>query len=295
MMPHWIKGLIQDTQKIYKIIKFFFLKQRRCRSHENYRLDSSCLTDVGGRTNNEDSVKILSTPSSVTCLAVVADGMGGHAKGEVASQIAVDTFCMNYIKNTKNQSRDIARNLRISILESNAIVFQRAQDHVTCRGMGTTLCGLAIDHGACAFTWVGDSRLYHMYGNQLTQLTNDDTVVNKMVEQGILTPEQAQRHQDAHVLTQAIGTHAEIREIHTQRFYRACQPGDVFLLTSDGVHGVLSTAQIKQALQADNSLSACHQLIEQAKQAKSTDNLSAIVIRILPSMPLVVQSAITHH
>ena len=294
-MPHWIKDLIQNAQKIYKNINIFPLKQKQHSADYNYRLDSACLTDVGGRTNNEDSVKILFTSSSATYLAVVADGMGGHAKGEIASQIAVDTFCMNYINNTKNQSRDIARALRISMFESNAIVFQHAQNHVKYRGMGTTLCSLVIDHGACAFTWVGDSRLYHMYGNQLTQLTSDDTVVNKMVEQGILTPEQAQRHQDAHILTQAVGTHAEIQEIHTKHFYRSCRPGDVFLLTSDGVHGVLSTVQIKQALQADKSLSACHQLIEQAKQANSMDNLSAIVIKILPNTPFVIQSTITHH
>lgn len=113
MISRWTRGLMWKMKKIHKHIKPLFLKQKQYSDCQNYSLDSACLTDIGGRKNNEDSVKILTETSSSTCLAIVADGMGGHAKGEIASQMAVNVFCMNYI-NIQNQPHDVADALRTS-------------------------------------------------------------------------------------------------------------------------------------------------------------------------------------
>lgn len=243
-------------------------------------LEAAALTDVGlVRSNNEDNVRLLPDPELGVSLALLADGMGGHASGEVASSLALESMMASYQKREPDQK--LAQLLPDAVILANQVVWSHAQANPETTGMGTTLCALAFDRDqGVHFCWVGDSRIYKLTESGLQQLTRDDTLVNHLLDEGLLTTAQAENHPDAHVLSQALGTHDGLQKVNAQRLSSQVAVGDVFLLTSDGVHDVLTPECMGRMLLNDDVHQTALDLIDAAKEAGSTDNLSAVVVRV---------------
>lgn len=245
-------------------------------------LESAAITDVGlVRSDNEDNVRLLPEPEHGVALALLADGMGGHASGEVASSLALESMMESCQQREPHQL--LSQVLPEAVVLANKAVWQHAQSHPENTGMGTTLCAIAFDRRqGVHFCWVGDSRIFRLDGDELQQLTRDDTLVNHLLDEGLLTAAQAENHPDAHVLSQALGTHEALQKVHTQRLASSVEVGTMFLLTSDGVHDVLTPQAMTQLLKTEDVHLAAQSLIDAAKEAGSTDNLSAVVIRVAP-------------
>ena len=222
-------------------------------------------THVGKvRKNNEDAL-IFIEPETF----VVADGMGGAAAGEIASQMLVDT-AKNFLPNVPEPwSEDI---LKKTILKANAAILRTAAENENYRGMGTTATILHIYDGRAYFAHVGDSRIYRLKNNQLEQITEDHSYVEELVRRGELTPEEARFHPLKNLLTQAVGVIEEI-EVDTASF--PVESGDIFLLCTDGLTNMISDETIAEILR--ESASPVDDLIAAALQNGGHDNISAIV------------------
>jgi protein phosphatase len=243
-----------------------------------FQVKASVLSDTGVRAANEDTVCVQTHPDTrlrSVRLVGLADGMGGHAAGEVASRLCLDTCCTALAAIAHH---DLGPQLLDALHSANRAVWQAAQADAALAGMGTTLCLLAFQDDFFQFAWIGDSRVYRLRDGVLQQLTQDDTVVNTLLEQGLLSPEEAADHPESHVLSQALGTSSALARPHLSAAEKL-QHDDLFLLTSDGVHDVLSVDQLTQLLGSDIHAS-CQRLIEQAKLAGSQDNLSAVVVHV---------------
>lgn len=261
-------------------------------------LEAASQTDVGTvRTNNEDAVRLLPDAGQGIRLAVLADGMGGHACGEVASALAIDAV-MAYMRTQDEQRLTPAQwleQLAKAVRVANTAIWQHAQGRSETTGMGTTLCVLSVAHGHIYWAWVGDSRLYLWQGGLLTLLTRDDTVVNRMLDDGTLTREQAAKHPDSHVLSQALGTHETVERINLCSRPLKLTVGDRLVMTSDGVHDLLPEEQWRACLGNQTPHAAVDALIEAGKAAGSADNLSAVVVDVCPPRDVSQIPAATRH
>lgn len=243
-----------------------------------FQIKASVVSDRGIREANEDAVCVLTHPDprlrSVRMVGL-ADGMGGHAAGEVASRTCLQT-CSARLQTVGEC--DVGAQMLEALHGANRAVWDAAQVQPEFCGMGTTVCLLAFDGDHCRFGWVGDSRIYRLRDGELQLLTHDDTVVNALLAQGVLSPEEALHHPERHVLSQALGTSPELLNPHLSE-PQALRHGDIFLLSSDGVHDVLEHAQIAQLLGSDIHASGLR-LVEQSMLAGSQDNLSAVVVHV---------------
>jgi len=234
---------------------------------QSERFDSAGLTDVGvARKLNEDAV--LARPD--IGLWVVADGMGGHAAGEVASGMIVAAL------NGVRASRSGAALLAEVKARLQAVHDRLRIEGGTARMMGSTVVVLMIvdDHFACV--WAGDSRLYLLRGGQVRQVTRDHSHVQDLIDAGALRPEDADHHPHANVITRAVGA-SEALELDEQR--DRLLPGDVLLLCSDGVSRSVPAAEIGAVLADGSADRAATALIERALAHGSRDNISAVVVR----------------
>jgi PPM family protein phosphatase len=255
---------------------------------------SACLTDTGiVREHNEDDVRIVKTRNENRCLAILADGMGGHNSGEIASKMAIDAIAANIDLEGLNRDDKLVRLVEQAMVHANDVVWRHASAHEEHNGMGTTICVALMDGTRCCIGWVGDSRVYYLHRDELLQISKDDTLVNTLLAEGVLTEEQAVQHPDAHVLSQAVGTHAKLQKLNVL-YIDFLEPGDRFILTSDGVHDVIDMQNMKEVLRLDPE-DACHQLIQAAKKANSSDNLSAVVAAVWSNSKKAKPAAITRH
>lgn len=251
-----------------------------------FRTQAAALSDVGlVRTTNEDrtllAMQALEPEHGVgdrVGLAALADGMGGHQAGEVASELAVET-AQRTLRATAGLPGSEA--LAQALIAANAAVYAEAQRRPEHQGMGTTLCLLLLREDGAHYAWLGDSRIYHLHQGQLRQLGEDDTLVRHLVRDGILTEEQARHHPDRNVLAQALGTHPQIPRVHVAGPV-PITVGDTFMLCSDGLHDVVPEPRILQLLQTLPAAESCQQLVEEAKRNGSDDNISVAVVQILP-------------
>jgi PPM family protein phosphatase len=219
-------------------------------------------------------------------LAVVADGMGGEPAGDVAAQMAVQFVCEPFadddvtwhLKGAPTKTDALAW-LVAAIERANHCIHRAADQHPAWRGMGTTIAALLVHDGHAVVAHVGDSRVHRFRDRQLRALTEDHTVFNALVRHGLADPErrgeQAMSH---HVLTRALGTHAAV-EVETRLV--DVVPGDVFLLSSDGLHGVVDHEELAEILTAHPHLDeAVEQLIARANHLGGPDNITAVAVRI---------------
>jgi protein phosphatase len=221
-------------------------------------------TDVGRvRSGNEDSYMVEEP------LFAVADGMGGHQGGEVASKLALDTLSRVV------RGGDLAETVR----EANREVFRTAASDPNLAGMGTTLTAILGDGDGFRLAHIGDSRLYLLRGGELSRQTTDHTVVERLVEEGRLTPQEAEMHPQRSILTKALGVDEEI-EPDDERV--EARPGDRLLLCSDGLTGMIEEAQIASIMTSnEDPQTAADALVEAANEAGGQDNITAIVLDVL--------------
>jgi protein phosphatase len=247
-------------------------------------VESAGLTDPGCvRTENED--RILVEPAAG--LFAVCDGMGGPSRGDVAADIAIQTI-RHFIVATaercdvtwpfgyKHDLSVAANRLLTAILLANHQVWRRAEQTPDHAGMGTTVAVLLLDEAHAVAANVGDSRIYRLRGGSLRQLSIDDTIVADMLARGIVTPEASRRHPMRNVLTQAAGAKETI-EVHLCE--EPVETGDVFLVSSDGLHKTVSDEEIRDAVAAGAPASdRAGRLIQAARIAGGTDNISAVTV-----------------
>jgi protein phosphatase len=242
------------------------------------------LTDVGTtRTRNEDSW------ASVTGrgIAVVADGMGGHPGGDVASRIAADTavrilgedLAYAVRPGRGGPDRMSAAMLR-AILGAHEAIRARGGVEPDIDGMGTTMTAIAVDPESALFVLgnVGDSRCYRFRGDELIRLTRDDTWVQERIDARQLTHEQARRHPFAHLLTQCLG----LEDAPEPRItYGSAEPGDAFLLCTDGLVGMLDDSSLEGILRRGRSeADTLRAMVDAANEAGGFDNVTAVLVTI---------------
>ena len=253
---------------------------------ETLRLAVSAVTDTAGRDENQDVAAALaigettSGGASESFLLVVADGMGGHPAGDVASQMAMNTLIEAF---PTLPDGDLGLALKQAYRRANEAVFQAGQDEPAHAGMGTTLT-TALLHGKYATVAnVGDSRAYLLRGNALTQVTRDHTVVAEEVAQGRLSVDAARRDPRRNRLTHVIGTHPRLESKLPDVFELTLLPGDRLLLCSDGLYDVLDDGDLRRALLSQDPGDAARELVESAKERGTRDNATAVVAASIPT------------
>ena len=232
------------------------------------------LSDVGRRReSNEDAFLV----DARTHLYVIADGMGGYAAGEVASRIAIDS-----LKESLTGPFDGAAAVRLqdAVHAANVRICD-SQAQADQRQMGTTLVAMVVDDERAVIGHVGDSRAYLLRDGELQRLTSDHSWVNEQVKLGLLSDEAAQRHPMRNIVTRALGSRteatAELRE-------EGMQPGDVFLLCSDGLNTMVPDSEIEAILRRSGKSPehACRELVSRANERGGEDNTTVVVVRVVP-------------
>lgn len=230
------------------------------------------------RESNEDAVAWI-TPQDETAakgsLAIVADGMGGHAAGEVASAIAVEVIQRLYY----DRSGAIPKVLETAFAAANRAILEYAAQHPECRGMGTTCTVLAFRDGKAWLGHIGDSRAYLLRNGQLRQLSEDQTLVAQLLSEGTITPEEADSSPVQNVILQALGARPQIEPI-IRSDGLALEPEDVLVLCSDGVFNMVKEPTIADVAGRLPPQEACDALIEAALAAGGHDNASLGVFRV---------------
>ncbi|HAG97643.1 MAG TPA: Stp1/IreP family PP2C-type Ser/Thr phosphatase, partial [Ktedonobacter sp.] len=244
------------------------------------RLEVAQLTDVGRkREHNEDNMAyvIPKDPQVMAkkgALFIVADGMGGHAAGEVASEIAVDTVSNVYYQ---DDSDDAASSLLHAIKRANALIHQRAAENMLRSGMGTT-CVAAVLRGNMAYIAnVGDSRAYLVRNGQVKQVSQDHSWVAEQVRAGLLTEDQARTHAQRNVITRCLGTQADV-EIDV--FPEQLEDKDALVLCTDGLSGLVSDDEIRRIVGQSVPQDSVYHLVQRANENGGPDNITAIVISV---------------
>ena len=238
-------------------------------------LEIGALTDVGRvRAGNEDAYDIVRLEDAVLC--IVADGMGGHEAGEVASQIAVEMI--GSALPTLNGEPD--ERLRSAIAQANAAIVEAGQANPAQRGMGTTiLCALLAPYGAVLAN-VGDSPAYLVRDGRAVQLTHDHSLVGEAVTRGELTPEQAAVHPYRNVLSRCLGLDTEV-EVET---YPPLEPraGDVLILCSDGLSEHVRPRDLPAVVEGCSAQKAAEALVRLANERGGVDNITVVAARWQP-------------
>ena len=242
------------------------------------------LTHVGRqRQHNEDAFLV----EDDAMLFLVADGMGGHAAGEIASRIAVDSIS-EFILHTKEDDgtwphaydehfKRSTNRLMAAVRMANTRVLEAMRKDARLRGMGTTVVACMADDTTVSVAHVGDSRAYMIRDGQLSRITNDHSWVFEQVQAGMLTEAEAEKHPLRNVITRALGGALQVTPDASEIDAR---PGDVFLLCSDGLTGMVPESVIQRIVTANigDLEKACQQLIDAANERGGLDNVTAVLV-----------------
>jgi serine/threonine protein phosphatase PrpC len=220
------------------------------------------------RGNNQDSV--YAGPR----LLAVADGMGGHAAGDLASKVVI--AALEHLDDD-TPSGDMLQALRQAIFEGSEHLREVIRDAPQLEGMGTTLTAILFAGGRLALAHVGDSRAYQLRDGQLSQITHDDTFVQTLIDDGRITPEEANSHPQRSLLLRALNG----QEVEPDLSMREARPGDRYLLCSDGLSGVVSEETLAEALKDPDPQSTADRLIELALRSGGPDNITVIVADVV--------------
>ncbi len=234
---------------------------------QKMQIDSITHTGLQ-RGNNEDRC-LIDALDNRRALLVIADGMGGHAAGEVAAQLAVDSF-KGFIP---REPADLCGQIE----EAHKEILKQSLSSLSLAGMGTTLTALFISDRSACWAHVGDSRIYHLHKKSLTRITDDHTIPGTLLKKAKITREQARLHPYGNVLMRCVG--CERHEPDSGAF--DLERGDLILLSSDGLHDLMSDEQIAAILSVDNSLrKKLDRMISRCLEAGGKDNITAVLARI---------------
>jgi len=260
---------------------------------------SSLILEVHGRTDrgrtresNEDSFLIAdldsgSCPDSGCVIEkhqgdagvflAVSDGMGGARAGEVASRLAVESV-YDTLKMLPAPLRDPESNLLRSFERANETVFQRSEADAACRGMGTTLTGVLVLEDCCYLGHVGDSRAYLHHDRVLRQLTRDHSLMNFLIDYGVMSSDQAEALVNRNIILEALGVK---REVTIDTGSLTVVEGDLLLLCTDGLYVTMTDDEIRQAMDAERDLERlCANLVDEANRRGGPDNVTVLVCRM---------------
>jgi serine/threonine protein phosphatase PrpC len=235
------------------------------------------LTDIGKiRQMNEDSF-IVHHFENGRAFAVVADGMGGHRAGDIASTMAIDVVYERLLAKLSEVHTDVRECLYEAVESANDRIYDYSLKHSTMIGMGTTIVVAVVVEEQLYVAHVGDSRLYLIRDGQIVSVTSDHSHVQNLVNQGIITAEEARFHPKRNIILRALGTDSFVEiEVNQYPWY----PGDCALLCSDGLSNMLSDTRlleiVTQTLPAEELL---QQLVTEANDAGGDDNITAVLMR----------------
>jgi len=229
-------------------------------------------SDIGLiRERNEDSYTLL-LPS----LFIVADGMGGHVAGEIASKLAITTMS-DYVKEVPESTSPEVM-LQQAIIRANKVIYEMGQSKDQCAGMGTTVTAAYVDKDKIYWGHVGDSRLYLLSGDNMYQLTSDHSLVWELMLTGNISPDEARNHPHRNILTRAVGANEDIL---VDTGVSSWKSGDFLLLCTDGLTNMISEQTIYEIIQsASNGIEQkIEKLINAAKEAGGFDNITVILVQ----------------
>lgn len=247
-----------------------------------FKITAAVLTDRGCvRETNEDNGRhfVPNNPARLASkgtLTIVADGMGGHASGEVASLMAVDEISSLYYES----DGDASEALRHAFEETNRRIHAASENDAGLQGMGTTCTALVIRNGEALAAHVGDSRLYMLRDSRLYQLTEDHSAVMEMVRHGIISADEARKHADKNVILRALGTAPDVDVSMWERPLPVLA-GDKYLLCSDGLCDLVEDSELEGALASDDINGTCEELVALAKQRGGHDNITVGVVSVI--------------
>jgi PPM family protein phosphatase len=245
-------------------------------------IEVSNQTDIGCvRQNNEDSFGYWEPEDDQQFLrkgrlAVVADGMGGYEGGQEASRLAVETLVAVYRDFPGN---DPQQALVEALQTAHEHIRQYSIEHPELRGMGTTCTAAAIVQDALYYVHVGDTRLYLIRDGHMTRVTRDHSYVGRLVEAGMISPEQAETHPQRNILTAALGTNPDLimdSPLHPEPL----RPDDVLVICSDGLWGQMHDAEILALIENKSAQQAGRELIELARERGGPDNITVEILRL---------------
>ena len=245
------------------------------------------MSDVGRkREKNEDSILVDNDLS----LFMVADGMGGHLGGEYASRITVQTVQEVFRKleedpettlvaDEEGAATNIGERLKYAVRVASMRVFDEASRNEKLSGMGTTAVGIAVGDGQAYIANVGDSRAYLVRGKEIAQLTEDHSLVSEQIKAGFITEEGARHHRLKNIITRSVGFQ---RDVDADILVRDLEPGDLFLLCSDGLSNLVEdTKMLKIVLKNKDLNKSCQKLVEEANDKGGDDNISVVMVRVI--------------
>jgi len=233
---------------------------------------SAVVSDTGRRRRRNEDQYVCMPP-----LFAVADGMGGAQAGEVASGLAAAV--LNEAAPDGGSVERGEERVAALIQEANRRVFQRSSEDESTSGMGTTMTVALVDGDTIAFGHVGDSRAYRVRGGELEQLTDDHSLVGELVRSGRLSPEEAESHPQRSVITRALGTEPDV-DVDT--FTIEAEPGDVYLICSDGLTDMVSPRDVQALLVANGGDldAAAHALVDAANAGGGEDNITVVLFQM---------------
>jgi len=236
-------------------------------------LRAAASTHVGLRRRvNEDRYALAPDLG----LYLVADGMGGHTAGQVASQLAAETS-IRAVETLQGGSVSLTERLRHAVACANREIFSQAQIQPELAGMGTTLVCLLAFEGRAALAHVGDSRAYLIRAGRIRQLTDDHSLVGELLRRREISADAAREHPHRHVLTRALGVR---KTVEPDLAEISPQDGDQFVMCSDGLTSHMRDEEIAEAVSSDTDLqSACDRLVDQANRRGGEDNTTVVIVR----------------
>lgn len=234
-------------------------------------------TDVGRvRKGNEDS--FYADANEYRGLFIVADGMGGHAAGEIASQMSVQVISSDLEGLRDLDSADALETVSLSLRHANRSVYERSTTERDKAGMGSTASVLALAEERFVIGHLGDSRIYRLRDGELRQLTRDHSVVQEQLDAGLLTPDEARNHKQGNVITRCVGMGWDVEPDVLEGEVRQ---GDVFLLASDGLTGMVEDWRLHQLLSSRAAPARMvDALIAEANARGGVDNITAVIVRV---------------
>ena len=234
------------------------------------------------RTRNEDSIFVSHTPVGLLPnLLIVADGMGGHKAGGVASQLAITAFC-DYIESHNHidirTREDVTILLKLGIRHANHAIYEKSKTDEVYAGMGTTFTVATVIEGIVYLAHVGDTRLYLINDKSIFQATTDHSLVQEMLDQGYISQNEMSEHPQRHIITRAVGTYAKVKvdtliyDLNKVKYLLLCSDGLTSMLTDEEIHEIIK-------MHDENLEDMVDGLIEAANVKGGIDNIAVVIAR----------------